>query len=125
MNNATLNSATFNGGNILFLQTNFKDVGCSVNVSDYKWLSKTLKTAQQQFGLRPYYQARIVDDSLAPNAIKTAPLQPLQGSMTTAPDGSILAVGLDTSNNVGFWKATNGSDVQAILAGAPTTILEN
>lgn len=124
MNNATLNSTTINGTPGTIHTAFAGDVNASIITSDYKWLSKTLKTAQQQFVTRPYYTCQVIDDTLAPNAILTAPAQPLQGSAVIAPDGNILAVGLDSSNNVGFWKITDGSN-SSLWSSAPTVILEN
>jgi hypothetical protein len=44
------------------------DVGATITVSDYKWLSPTLKEAQQQFAVRPTMELFIVDDSIVPHA---------------------------------------------------------
>ena len=125
MNNATLDSVTLDSipssGSIT---PAFSDVGCSITTSDYKWLTSTLKTAQQQSALRPYYTCQIIDDTLAPNQIISSPGQPLQGSVVMAPNGNLLAVGLDTSNNVGFWKISDGSN-SSLWSSAPTVILEN
>lgn len=101
------------------MSADFKDLQCQTNVSDYKWLSKTLKTAQQQSAVRPFYECKIIDDSILGDVV-TNPATPLQGSACIAPDGNMFAVGLDSSNNVAVWKGDT-----SVLSGAPTSILEN
>jgi hypothetical protein len=117
------NSTGYSYGNEITFKTTtpaFNDFLCSVNVSDYKWLTPTLKTAQQQFAVRPYYECRIVDDSLLPqSAILGNAFNVLsQGSAVNAPDGNILAVGLDASNNVVFRKGN-------ILSSTVSTLENN
>lgn len=107
-------------GNIIYIDS-FSDLQASANISDYKWVSKKLKTAQQSQAVRPHYECRIVDDSVEGNSITTPPSpQPLQGSACTGPDGFMYAVGLDMNNNVGIWKGA----VSAV-AGGPSTTLES
>ena len=101
------------------MPADFKDLQATSNISDYKWLSKKLKTAQQQQAVRPFYECRIVDDSIVGDVLST-PNNPLQGSVCVAPDGNMFAVGLDSSNNVAVWKGDTSA-----LSGAPTSILEN
>ena len=79
-----------------------KDLQCQANVSDYKWLSKTLKTAQQQQAVRPFYQCKIIDDSVIGDSVSN-PAVPLQGSACVAPDGNMFAVGLN-GTDVAVWK---------------------
>lgn len=125
MNNATLNNSTLNNrGGSLRTSAYIDSAYCSIVTSDYKYLTKTLKQAQLQYAVQPYYACKIIDDSLITNQMLSAPSQPLQGSVITAPDGNLLAVGLDSSNNVGFWKIPDGSN-SALWSAAPTTILEN
>lgn len=87
----------------------FSDLaGCKVFTSAYKWLSSKLLSAQQQFSVRPYFTAKVVNDTVDPNQVISTSLPPLgNGSMVTAPDGKILAVGLDGSNNIVFYKGSN------------------
>jgi hypothetical protein len=80
---------------------------CSVRNSDYKWLSDTLKTAQLGPGYRPYFTCKIVNDTITPNAILTQPNIPINGKSVQAPDGNILSVGADASNNLAFWNTPN------------------
>lgn len=95
----------------------FKDFQVQANVSDYKWLSKTLKTAQQQPAVRPFYQCKVIDDSVVGNSV-AHPLQPTQGSACTAPDGRMYAVGLSSISSVGIWIGSPG-----VLSGSPSTTL--
>lgn len=85
------------------------DLLCSMVVSGYKWLTSTLQTAQQQYAVRPYFKAKIVNDSVTPSqSISTsASATRYNGNMVTAPDGNVLAVGEDTSGNVVFYKGAN------------------
>jgi hypothetical protein len=95
----------------------------SITVSDYKWLTQTLKTAQLQFNVRPYFSCEIIDDSIVPNQILTPPGQPLNGSSVTAPDGAILSVGkISSTGYLGFWKVTDAS-IAGVWA-SPTTVLD-
>ncbi len=126
MNNATLNSLSLNNQlSVTTLQPAVAgEIGASVVVSDYKWLTQTLKTAQQQQALRPYYTCQIIDDNMVPVTSNRISTNPKQGNAVQSPDGFILAVGLDASNNVGFWKIINGTNT-AQWNAAPNTILEN
>lgn len=108
------------------------DESSSLVVSDYKWLTSTLKTAQQSYAVRPYFKCVILDDTVQPNQIinNVATQQPLiAGSAVTAPDGSILAVGFDNSNHISFFKAANLHtsngvwDTTTILDSSGTSIL--
>jgi hypothetical protein len=85
------------------------EVQGSITVSDYAWMTNTLIAAQQQSGLRPYFAVNIVDDTIQPEAILSAPGAPINGSIVSAPDGNLLAVGGDGSGNMCFWKITNPS----------------
>ncbi len=128
VNIVTLSSGTIHASDIVntsesisVIIENYKETGvsCQAIVSDYKWLSKTLETAQQQSAVRPYYECRIIDDSILGDIV-TTPTTPAQGSVVVAPDGIMYAVGLDGSNNVAVWSG----DTTA-LSGAPSSILEN
>lgn len=90
------------------------DFICSLVSSAYKWLTSTLLTAQQNYNVQPYFQVKILDDTVQPNQIikngngggdTELPLS--LGSAVTAPDGSILAAGFDNSNHISFFKAAN------------------
>lgn len=95
----------------------------SIVVSDYKWLTPTLETAQQQFNLRPYFFCKVYDDTIISNQILTSPAQPSNGAVISAPDGSMLAVGKITSTGfLGFWKVSDAS--QLSQWSTPTTVLD-
>lgn len=85
------------------------DILATVMVSDYKWLTPTLKQAQLGPGYSPYFKCQIVDDTLTPNAILTSPNVPVFGKAVNAPDGTILMAGGDGSGNLRFWKITDAS----------------
>lgn len=86
----------------------FAEIACSLVVSAYKGLTSTLLSAQQNYALRPYFNAKIIDDTVQPNQVISTSLPPLgNGSAATAPDGTVCAVGLDTSGNVTFYKGAN------------------
>lgn len=86
----------------------FSEIACSLVVSAYKGLTSTLVTAQQSYALRPFFNAKIIDDTVQPNQVISTNLPPLSnGTAVTAPDGTILAVGLDASGNVVLYKASN------------------
>lgn len=87
----------------------FQDVPAVVSNSDYKWLSSTLKSAQNGPGYTPYLKLQIKDNSLKPNAILSSPNVPVLGDATTAPDGSVLMAGGDGSGNLKFWKLSDAS----------------
>lgn len=96
--------------NIVIFKTDFFDEVCSMVVSGYKWLTATLLSAQQRYAVRPFFQCRILDDTIQPNQIinGAGTQQPvLNGSSVTAPDGSVLAAGFDVSNNISFFKSSN------------------
>lgn len=85
------------------------DQNASITVSSYKWLTTTLQAAQNGPGYTPYYTCKVVNDTITPNAILTAPNVPLNGDSVVAPDGTTLSVGADASGNLGFWKLTDPS----------------
>lgn len=137
MNIAQLNSITLNGGLLnntgfndlqAFISVNtnpalatfaelqaFITVGTqaflepigNITVSNYKWLTNTLLTAQQSPGMTPYFSLKIVDDTITPQTIISPPGVPGKGQLITAPDGNILAVGNDGTGKLAFWKITN------------------
>ncbi len=84
-------------------------ISAQVTNSDYKWLSSTLKTAQQNSPYTPQYNLKILDDSLNPHAILTSPTVPVLGDATTSPDGYVLCAGGDGSGNLKFWKLSDAS----------------
>jgi hypothetical protein len=96
---------------------------CSIVASDYKWLTETLKTAQQSPAVRPYFSCKILDDKIVPTAILSTSVYPRVGSVITAPDGNVLAVGEDSDGYFSFWKITDAS--QTSQWSAPTKILDD
>lgn len=104
------------------MPSTFNDLQCGVDVSNYKWLSESLKTAQQQFISRPDTQCFIKDDTITPTTVYADPGQPLNGAVVTAPDGALLVIGRTTGGNLGFWKITAGS-VLANWQAAPNVVL--
>lgn len=85
------------------------DLPASLIVSDYKWLTATLKAAQLGPAYRPYYTCKIVDDTITPNQVITAPGVPLNGAAVQSPDGYVLAVGDDGTGKLQFWKLADAS----------------
>lgn len=84
----------------------------SITVSDYKWLTQSLKTAQLGPGYRPYYTCKVVDDTLQPLSIVTVPNSaPYNGDGINAPDGQVLAIGNanDGTGNLAFWKLADAT----------------
>ncbi len=79
--------------------------------SNYKWLTSTLLTAQQNYNVRPYFNVKILDDTVQPNSIinngGTGFAPTTRSSSVIAPDGSLLAAGFDGSNHISFFKASN------------------
>jgi hypothetical protein len=122
LNSNTLNSTTLNGINGITTQTNPSAISCTLKTSGYKWLTPTLLSAQQQPNVRPYFQCHIVDDKVLPNNIIAGGVYPINGASITAPDGNILAAGIDASGNLGFWKIPDASIAWSI---SPTVILNN
>lgn len=108
MNSATLNNITLNGTPGV-LSNSFEDVGCSANVSGYKWMSNTLLSKQQNLAVQPYYTCQVIDNSLVPNAILTSPAQPLQGSSVVAPDGKVITAGISSGGAISVWVGTINS----------------
>jgi hypothetical protein len=81
-----------------------------VGVSAYNWLTSTLLNVQQSFTVQPYFKCKIIDDLVTPSSA-FANVEPTAfGSMTNAPDGSVLAAGFDITNGISFWK---GSDLHS------------
>lgn len=121
MNRSTFNGSSFNGLGGTLNQAS-ADLGCSIVVSDYKWLSPALKTKQQSFAVRPYYSCQIIDDSFVPNQVLSDPSYPRQGSSVVAPDGITLTVGIDSTNSVSIWigtpLTTYGSPSHVFASGA-------
>lgn len=85
----------------------FNDIPATLDVSNYKWLTDTLKTAQLQSAMTPFYKVRIVDDTIQPLAIDTPPGVPLFGQAVNAPDGTMLVTGNDGTGKLAFWKITD------------------
>jgi hypothetical protein len=64
--------------------------------SGYKWLTNTLYSAQQQHVTRPAFSCQIIDDTIQPTAILSGTGTPTgHGTMVTAPDGKVFAIGSD------------------------------
>lgn len=84
------------------------DIASQLVTSGYKWLTQSLYNLQQQFTVRPYFTCQIVDDTIQPKAkLFSGSGTPLgNGTMATAPDGTVYAVGLDGSNNLVVYWAT-------------------
>ena len=100
------------------------DVNAQIQVSNYKWASKSLIDAQNQLVARPYMKCFVVDDNIVPNSkIVNNVLNPMRYfKSVTAPDGSILVTGNDGSDNVGFWKITDASDSSQWSASATAQV---
>ena len=111
MNEYALNEAALNESS-QGQSSGFFDGNCSINVSNYKWMTPTLLAAQQKNQQRPYFTCKILDDSVSPSLIVTPPGQPLGGSAATAPDGTIWAVGERVVGgiNLSVWKLTDASN---------------
>ena len=110
--NVTDSTAVTDGGISFIIHTTtftFFDLTATLVTSAYKWLTTTLTNAQQSFTVRPYFNLKILDDTVQPNAILTpSTVNPLaNGALASCPDGSVVAVGFDSSNNISFWKAAN------------------
>lgn len=82
--------------------------------SNYKWLTSTLLTAQQNYNVQPFFRCVVLDDTVQPNQIikdgssGANTQQPSSlGSAVTAPDGNIIAAGFDASNHISFFKGSN------------------
>lgn len=74
----------------------YKDIAASAVISGYKWLTSTLLSAQQGFALRPFFTVQVIDDLILPSAQFSGTGTPLgNGSMASAPDGKVFAVGND------------------------------
>lgn len=99
----------------------FKDIAASAVISGYKWLTQSLLNAQQQFNVRPYYTAQVIDDTIQPNAqfFSGASAQQKQGSMVTAPDGQVFAVGVD-SGVLKVWRSRDLHGAGGVFANSTT-----
>lgn len=99
----------------------FKDIAASVVTSGYKWLTQTLLTAQQQFNVRPYYTAQVIDDTIQPNAqfFSGGSLQQSQGSMVSAPDGKVFSVGVN-AGALEVWSSADLHDTGGVFSNAVT-----
>lgn len=86
----------------------YKDIAVSAITSGYKWLTDTLLSAQQKFNVRPYFNVKIIDDDIEPNAqfFSGDADQTGNGSMITAPDGTIFAVGVD-GTDLKVWSSSD------------------
>lgn len=87
--------------------------GCSVTTSNYKWLTAKLLAAQKQYNVRPYFQCKIVDDTIAAQSpltlVSGGANLPKYGKFVTAPDGALIGVGL-YSDNIVFFKVADGTN---------------
>jgi hypothetical protein len=99
------------------------DEVASLITSGYKWLTQTLFNTQQSLSVRPYFTAQIIDDTIQPlnDLFSGAGAIAGNGSMATAPDGKIFAVGLDGSNNLNVYRDAN-LDADGGVFGASTTL---
>ena len=102
----------------------YDDVLAQVGVSNYKWLTPTLYSAQNQFTVRPAISCRIADQStvFGSQLFNNAPGGgSVSGSSCMAPDGTILTVSHDTAGDLVFAKVTDGTQVsqwdKAFLTG--------
>jgi hypothetical protein len=90
---------------------NGTDLLVSLVVSGYKWLTQTLYNAQQQFTTRPWFTAKIIDDSIDPTGIVETSVAPYSwGSAAPTPDGNIVAAGFGVGTspyNINFYKGRN------------------
>lgn len=100
----------------------FKDIAAALVTSSYKWLTSTLLTAQQQFAVRPYFTAKVVDDTIQPRNqwFSGAGLPLGKGSTVVAPDGTAFAFGLDASNNLCVF---NAPDLNAVSGVWPNKVI--
>ena len=99
------------------------DQPASLVTSAYKWLTDTLYSAQQKYITRPYFTAKIIDDTIQPNAqlFSGTDLPGGQGSMVTAPDGTVFSVGV----NGGALKVYSASDLNAVAGVWPASVTLN
>jgi hypothetical protein len=86
----------------------------SLYASGYKWLTNTLLAAQQSFAIQPYFTAKVIDDTIQPNADLQNGSGTFAGNfaaLCTAPDGKVIAVGYNSAvTSVDFYV---GSDLNA------------
>jgi hypothetical protein len=113
MNNSVLNYPTINNKEVVFpvVPDSFIGVNSSMEVSNYKWMTNSLLTAQQKSNVRPYFECKIVDDFIVGKSNLGTNIGPIKGSAVNAPDGAILSAGSDLSGNLKFWKLTDASDL--------------
>lgn len=84
------------------------EIPCSLSVSNYAYLTPTLLAAEQSYAVRPYFNAKIVDDTVVPTQVISSSMPPFSnGTSCTAPDGTVFAVGLDGSGNISVFKGSN------------------
>jgi hypothetical protein len=83
------------------------DAPATLTSSSYKWLSPALITTQANHYLRPAFKTKIIDDTITPNQVLNSLVPPFSSGSVAAPDGNILAVGLDNSGYVNFYKGSN------------------
>lgn len=90
------------------ISLNENDLPATLVVSGYKWLTQDLYDVQQSFVTRPYFSAKILDDSTKPTGISESNVAPYQwGSAAPTPDGNIVAAGFDNTGAINFYKGRN------------------
>lgn len=110
---------------VTMAEVNFGLSGMLVNLvsTSYKWVTSTLLAAQKQFNIHPYFTAKIIDDTVQPNAVLIptgSGANPAgNGTLLRAPDGSLIAAGFDGSDHISFFKAT---DMNAAAGVWPTQV---
>lgn len=92
------------------------DFNSQVTISDYKWLSPTLYSAQQQPNVRYAFKTFIKDDSVSWSQNIGTFTFPIFGNSAMAPDGSLLVVGTASNGsgvdgNLWFKRIINPTDV--------------
>ncbi len=110
---------------ISVFEENFAEggVNATANISNYAWLSSSLLSAQQSNAIRPMVKAFIIDDNILPQTTITANSIGNPSQAVSAPDGSIIAIGKDSSNNLSLWKITDGTQASQWNAASPTKVL--
>ena len=111
MNTEALNSFSLNGlGPFSVVPNNLSGIGISANVSNYKWMTGSLLSAQQSSSVQPYVNCQIVTDSFTVTDEVVTTTNPLTlGASTNAPDGALLVIGFDATGHLRFGKITDAS----------------
>lgn len=127
MNNSTYNSLGFNSYPSVAAGSKslaFADCNASISVSDYKWLTPSLKTTQQGTAVQPAFSCKVLDDSLISNAI-IGTYNLSNSQVRIAPDGKTYVVAnYATGNKLGLWILSSAASISK-LSSAPDTIIAN